>query len=609
MTAAPQHYRPELDGLRAIAVVAVLLFHLDATWLPGGFAGVDIFFVLSGYLVTSILQRDHHAGGLLLRTFYQRRIARIFPAFLAMALVTLLAARFCYSGWDYASAGAAFSAGLLSIANFHLLGQGNYFQLSADAQPLLHTWSLSVEEQFYLIFPFLFALLLKTPPRRRLFLTWLVALLSFATCLCLTTARPIHAFYLLPSRAWEILAGSLIALHSTSPWRTKLPPGFPTPSNHPQTSPRAAIVGLLAILTSFIVLQEGPRFPGWQALLPVLGTAAIIGSSQQGPVQRLLSWRPFVLTGRLSYSLYLWHWPVFSFVDYTLLFQSPGTRLLLKLTLTILTATLCYRFIEQPARAWLNQPRRHWSPFLLLGTAIASFAPLGYSIHHRHYLDASNGPGGILQFAQPEPRGTLVLMGDSQGSMYGQLARDLAGEHHLNLTILSTAGEDPLAAPNGPSPPLFQRSLETIRQEKPAIVLLACHWIYKLKADPSRLALTLQAIQPHAGRIIVLTQPPLLPDSATRAAIRQGSRSPWLEKPADRTLRQRLNQIVQQQSASNIIVVDTGPFFTWQDGSLMLHDAQGRPLFHDAVHLSTHGASRIKAAAAAALGKERSADF
>ena len=195
MPTAPQHYRPELDGLRAVAVGAVLLFHLDATWLPGGFAGVDVFFVLSGYLVTSILLRDHYAGRLQLRTFYQRRIARIFPAFLAMALVTLLAARFCYSSWDYASAGAAFSAALLSIANFHLLGQGNYFQLSADAQPLLHTWSLSVEEQFYLIFPFLFALLLKAPPRRRLLLTWLVVLLSFATCLFLTATRPIQAFY------------------------------------------------------------------------------------------------------------------------------------------------------------------------------------------------------------------------------------------------------------------------------------------------------------------------------------------------------------------------------------------------------------------------------
>ena len=244
MPAAPQHYRPELDGLRAIAVMAVLLFHLDATWLPGGFAGVDVFFVLSGYLVTSILLRDHDAGRLQLRTFYQRRIARIFPAFLTMALVTLLAARFCYSSWDYASAGAAFSAALLSIANFHLLGQGNYFQLSTDAQPLLHTWSLSVEEQFYLIFPFLFALLLKTPPRGRLLLTWVVVLLSFATGLFLTATKPIHAFYLLPSRAWEMLAGSLLALHA-APRR----PVKTAPSHLP------ALGGLAAILASFLFLH------------------------------------------------------------------------------------------------------------------------------------------------------------------------------------------------------------------------------------------------------------------------------------------------------------------------------------------------------------------
>ena len=585
MPAAPQHYRPELDGLRAIAVVAVLLFHLDAAWLPGGFAGVDVFFVLSGYLVTSILLRDHYAGRLQLRTFYQRRIARIFPAFLAMALVTLLAARFCYSSWDYASAGAAFSAALLSIANFHLLGQGNYFQLSADAQPLLHTWSLSVEEQFYLIFPFLFALLLKAPPRRRLLLTWLVVLLSFATCLFLTATRPIHAFYLLPSRAWEMLAGSLLALHAAP-----RPPARGSPSHLP------ALGGLAAILASFLLLQEGPRFPGWQALLPVLGTAAVIRYSQSGPVHRVLSWKPFVLTGRLSYSLYLWHWPVCSFIDYSLLYQSPTTRLLLKLLLTLLTATACHHFIEQPARAWLNQPRHRWSPFLLLGTALALLAPLGYSIHRRHYLDASNGHQGALVIPTSQSRGSLVLMGDSQGSMYGQLARDLATQRGLKLIILSTAGADPLATREGSSPVLFERTLDTIRHEKPAIVLLACHWIYKLQQDPDRLALTIQAIQPHAGRIIIFTQPPLLPPAATRSAIRQGSRPPFFESPADRTLRLRLNQTVKALASPGISIIDTDPFFTQPDGSLILQSPTGQSFFHDPVHLSTHGANQLKQA-------------
>ena len=595
-----QHYRPELDGLRAIAVIGVLLFHLDAPWLPGGFAGVDVFFVLSGYLVTSILLRDHEAGRLSLRAFYQRRIARIFPAFLAMAMATLLAAKFCYSSWDYASAGASFSAAVLSIANLHLLGQGDYFQLSRDSQPLLHCWSLSVEEQFYLIFPVLLTQLLKAPPRLRFFLMWLLALSSFAACLVLTATRPIHGFYLLPSRAWEMLTGSLLALHGASQSGTKIRPRVCKPSLH-FTSYFPAICGLLAILTSFFILREGPDFPGWRALFPVLGTAALIGSSTRGPAHRFLSCGPLPGIGRLSYSLYLWHWPVFSLLDYTLLFQSPATRLLLKILLTVLLAGTSYLLIERPARQWLNQSRRGWTPFLLLGTVVAVLAPLGYSIHRRHYLDASTGPAGALAFTVPQSKGTLILLGDSQGSMYGQLARELAEEHDLNLTILSTAGEDPLAASTGPSSSLFHRTLETVRREKPDIVLLACHWIYKLQADPDRLALTLQAFQPHARHIVILTQPPLLPQAATRAAIRQGSRAPWMENSADRAVRERLSQVVQQQAGPTISIVETGPSFTNPDGSLILQDAQGHSLFHDPVHLSAHGANRLKAAVEAAM--------
>lgn len=587
--ANPPHYRPELDGLRAVAVAAVLLFHLDPSWLPGGFAGVDVFFVLSGYLVTTILLRGGQPGGPGLLTFYQRRIARIFPAFLTLSLATLTAAGFCYSSWDFASAGAACSAALLSTANFHLLGQGDYFQLSRDAQPFLHTWSLSVEEQFYLVFPFGFALLPKARLRRTLL--WILTLLSFGVCLFLTAAKPVHAFYLLPSRAWEMLAGSLAALHAA--------PRLSMGGSAAQRLPAA--LGSVAILTSFFILTEGPHFPGWQALLPVLGTVAVIRHGAEGPLRRLLSAGPLPLIGRLSYSLYLWHWPVFSMVDYTLPFQSPATRLLLKITLTGLSAGLSFRLIEQPARAWLNRPQRRWSPFVLLAAALILLVPAGYFIHRRHYLDASNGTRGVLTFPAPGANGTLILMGDSQGSMYGQLARDLAAGHRMNLILLSSAGEDPLASTGGPPAPLFTRNLEVIRREKPAILILACHWVYKLKEEPARLARTLQALQPHAGKIILLTQPPLLPESATRAAIRQGSRGPWWENPADRTLRHRLNQLVRQQATSRIAVVDTDSFLTWPDGSLMLYDAGGRALFHDPVHLSTHGADRLKAAVEACL--------
>src|SRR5271166_7057359 len=146
-------YRPEIDGLRAVAISGVFLFHLNPEWLPGGFIGVDVFFVISGYLITSILYQDLQAGRFSLSKFYQRRIARLFPAFFTVALFTLAATSYVYSSQDFASAGANFVAASLSLANIKCMWQGNYFGISPDAQPFLHYWSLSVEEQFYLFFP------------------------------------------------------------------------------------------------------------------------------------------------------------------------------------------------------------------------------------------------------------------------------------------------------------------------------------------------------------------------------------------------------------------------------------------------------------------------
>lgn len=586
--AASLHYRPELDGLRAIAVLAVMLFHLDASWLPGGFAGVDVFFVLSGYLVTSIIVRERDAGRFSFARFYQRRIARILPAFLAVALATLTAARFCYSPWDFASTGSAFSAALLSLANFHQLSLGNYFDLSADSQPLLHCWSLSVEEQYYLLFPILLLLILRTGPRLRLWLVAALTLTSFFWCQSLTARQPVHAFYLLPTRAWELLAGSLLA--------TAAPPIL-TSARYSRHLLRAlGTAGLSAVFLTGFLLHEGPHFPGWHALLPVLGTAAFIRYSTAGPAAAFLSVRPLVWIGQLSYSLYLWHWPVFSFIDYSLLYQSSATRLLLKITLTPLLAITCHYLIEKPARTWLNAPRRRWPAFAFLALALASLARLGHALRDRHYLDATNSAAQILTFPAPQPKGTLALLGDSHGTMYGQLARDLAASHHLNLLILSQAGEDPLAPipGSGPSSALHQHTIEILQREKPNVTILACHWIYKLKDHPERLALTLNALQAHTGHLIVLTQPPLLPPQATRAAIRQGSQPPFFESPADRTLRLQFNQTVLSLASPKVTVLDTNPFFTHPDQSLIIHDLTGRPLFHDPVHLTPAGTALIQ---------------
>ena len=188
-------YRPAIDGLRAIAVMAVILFHMDRRLLPGGFVGVDVFFVISGFLISSILLREIASGTFQISAFYQRRIARILPAFSLMAAATVLAACFVYSPQDLASTGATFSAAVLSVANMKLMTQGSYFELSPDAQPFLHCWSLSVEEQFYLLFPVVLIFIFRYFRGGVNGVLWVFFLVSFGSCLWLTRLNPQRAFF------------------------------------------------------------------------------------------------------------------------------------------------------------------------------------------------------------------------------------------------------------------------------------------------------------------------------------------------------------------------------------------------------------------------------
>ncbi len=344
---AALQYRPAIDGLRAIAVISVFIFHLNHSWLPGGFVGVDVFFVISGYLITSIILKDCEKGEFSLLRFYQRRIARIFPAFFTVAFATLLAASFIYSPQDYASAGANLVAAALSVANMKFMLQGNYFEISPDAQPFLHYWSLSVEEQFYLVFPLLFLLLFKYARKHLILILSILGLGSLIACLALTPAKPVWAFFLLPTRAWELFAGSLLAVMSL----------HPTSASSPSRHPWLPALGLLLVGLSFALIHEGAHFPGCLAILPVLGTLALLfpHTAANGHVEKWLSAPLLVKLGRMSYSLYLWHWPVFSIIDYEMYLSPEPLRLLLKIGISFPLAFLSFVIIENPSRIFLNQ--------------------------------------------------------------------------------------------------------------------------------------------------------------------------------------------------------------------------------------------------------------
>jgi peptidoglycan/LPS O-acetylase OafA/YrhL len=579
-------HRQAIDGLRAVAILGVLLYHLDHRWLPGGFLGVDVFFVISGYLITSILVRDWQGGSSGLSRFYQRRISRLLPAFVTMALATLAAASLIYSEQDLASAGINLSAAAASLENFKAVHQGSYFALSPDAQPFLHCWSLSVEEQFYIVFPAtLFLISRASPTFTRLSLGALLAA-SLTACVIMTRAHSPWAFFMLPTRAWELLAGSLLAVCRVNPGSVPrivrvLPP-----------------VGLILIAVSLALKADVNAFPGYLAILPTAGSIMVLGPVvvPNGVVERLLSWGPMTLIGRLSYSLYLWHWPVFSLVDYRLYLEPAPVRILLKVGISCLAASLCYVAIERPGRRYFNAPGSRLAAFSFLGLSLAVFVPLGIFVRREHFINANleDVRNGGLRFNRSAASGTMVLMGDSNASMYGELAKEIAFDHHLSLTVISVAAGDPLPRLSGPNQQLWEYSVAVVKRENPDVLIFICDWPSKLGYDGTELDAALRELSPLARHIILVSTPPRLPANATREAMREGSKPPFKEDPSVKVVRGAANDLVRSSRSTNVAVVDIEHLFVSADGTIKLLDLEGRPLYQDAGHLSAAGAELAK---------------
>ena len=572
-------YRPAIDGLRGIAVLAVCLFHLNRSWLPGGFVGVDVFFVISGYLITSIILRDCERNRFSFARFYQRRIARLLAAFAAVAVVTILAASVVYSRQDLASTGATLAAAAASAANLKLMFQGNYFVLSPDAQPFLHTWSLSVEEQFYLLFPAAFVLLYRKSGARLAGVLTALAAASFLLCIGLTRARPEWAFYLLPARAWELLAGATLA---RSAWnRAGLPANL------------AAVVPTISLLlvgASFFLISEGPHFPGYVAALPVVGTIGLLVPTARanGLAERILSFGPLVLVGRMSYSIYLWHWPVFSLVDYRYYLASSAFRMSTKALATGVASTAGFLLVEQPSKRPIA--------FAALAASLAVLVPLGVIVRRNNYIDASLSDiahGGLL-YNGAARSGSVVLMGDSNASMYATMLTELVKDADLRLSVVSVAAGDPLPALSGADSALWSESLAAVRRERPDYVIYVARWI-RLGDELERLRMAMNALKPLARRIILITQPPQLPAGASREQIRSGVRPPFFEDPEKRSGRQSINQFVKSFRGDNVLVIDVESLFSEGTGGIRFSGDDGKQFYQDREHLSFAGASVVRA--------------
>ena len=358
----PLEYRPDIDGLRGVAVLAVVWFHSGLPGMPGGFTGVDVFFVISGYLITSIIHRDARERRFSFAYFYQRRFRRIAPALLAVTTATMAGGYVLLLPYELDQLSRSALATVAMASNVYFWRTTNYFAFADGISPLLHSWSLGVEEQFYLLFPA--ALVIAERFGRAKLVVAVLGIGSLFLCLIVTGPMPAASFYLLPTRGWELMIGAALSLGTVT---------VPQRASHV-----AGLTGIALVLASCVLLSASDPFPGWRALVPTIGTALIIGAGPNAASARLLSFRPIVYVGLVSYSFYLWHWPIFVFLrEWRADLVLPTGWMVGGIAAAFLLSVLSHRWIERPARIRSTPFRIVLFPALAVAAAIVFAAVIG----------------------------------------------------------------------------------------------------------------------------------------------------------------------------------------------------------------------------------------
>ncbi|MBI1182386.1 MAG: acyltransferase family protein [Alphaproteobacteria bacterium] len=380
-------YRADIDGLRCLAVVPVLFFHAGVGAFSGGYVGVDVFFVISGYLITGIIQSDLERERFSVLDFYDRRIRRIMPALIAVLLFTLAAGMILFLPQHLEALGRAAVATVMFCSNILFYTQAGYFSEPAETMPLLHTWSLAVEEQFYIFFPILLWLVHRYRPKAVFWVLAPIALASFALSAWGAVHKPAFTFFLSPTRVWELFAGAMLALGAVPAVRGRVA--------------REVLAAAGVALIGWAVFSFSPKtaFPGANALFPVLGAALLLHVAPGTVAGRLLSTRPLVFVGLISYSLYLWHWPIIVFTQYYLMTKLAGWTAAAVIAASFAVATLSWRYIERPFRRRGVWPRSR--VYAAAGSAMAVFVAAGVA------TAASNGlpqrfPPEVLRLASKQ---------------------------------------------------------------------------------------------------------------------------------------------------------------------------------------------------------------
>ncbi len=514
-------YRADIDGLRAVAVVAVVLYHLSVPGFSGGFVGVDVFFVISGFLITQFLLGGNGAFSVV--AFYERRVRRIIPALAAVLLATTAAAAAILTAPELRGFSHNLAAAVLFVSNFYDLATVSYFHVDSSYEPLLHLWSLAIEEQFYIVYPLALLLLLRYAPHRLVLLLGVAALASFALCAWLSLRNPVAAFYFTPARAWELLLGALTAKATTRP-----APGFALEA--------AAGIGFASILVALTLFQGSLDFPVASVALPCGGTALLIWASEDRPtlVSRALSNRVFVFVGLISYSLYLWHWPLIVFYRRLMLRPLSWTEMVLLLGASFVLAMLSWRFVEQPFR----RRQRAMGGRTVFSAALATAALLLFiaaagtltdglpqrfsperqrvAAYGDYYLSASFKkvfrvascwdaavPSRCLSW-KPGAR-NVVLWGDSWAARLYPGLLEVAGRDHVNLLEFATSSCWPVIE-DAQLPEMcksLNREVFAAAAAHADAVILAAR-LYQRPDDVSALAATARALAAHRIAVIVV---------------------------------------------------------------------------------------------------------
>jgi peptidoglycan/LPS O-acetylase OafA/YrhL len=442
-------YRPDIDGLRAVAVLAVIAFHAFPAWIPGGFVGVDVFFVISGYLISTILLTGMDRGSFRFSQFYFRRIRRIFPALIVVLLACMVAGWLVLFSFEYKALGKHVAGSAAFVSNFVLWNEAGYFDKAAATKPLLHIWSLGIEEQFYIVWPLLLYLVCK---RKAATLALLLLLLTFSFTFNVLSSDPAADFYSPLTRFWELMAGAVLAYLSLY-WEdlARIFRKLPRPALQiigagvaPESITRniAAAIGLLLIVATVLAADETNKFPGWWALLPVVGTYLMIAAGPNAWInKKLLASRGLVAIGLISYPLYLWHWPLLSFIQIVNGMAPSPSAAVLAFLLSLVLAWLTYFLLERPLRFGKSAQFKAFLLFVVMsviGTAgFVTYANGGFSFRNPQVEDLVAAAQDYehadgLTLGNPDAPETL-LIGDSTMGQYIPRVRQLIKQRAIDL--------------------------------------------------------------------------------------------------------------------------------------------------------------------------------